>query len=198
MSKILISPHNDDETLFAGLTVQREHAQVVIVFDSYVQPMRELRKGNEEESVLCNLENRRNESIQACKALGVDPPIFLGFKDSEEISPSLESRIAEALLKKFKIKDVEAAWCPAEEMKGHDQHNLVSRASRMAYGGKIEDQYTTYVRGQGRTRTNNKITPLPEMVKPKLDALRCYTSQLLMPQLGAWSFFADALTEYYI
>src|ERR1044072_9645804 len=65
--KLLLSPHNDDECLFAAYTLMREKPLVIIVTDS------DLAEG-------VTAHQRREESTRACELLGV-PVVFLGLKD---------------------------------------------------------------------------------------------------------------------
>jgi len=67
--KLLLSPHNDDECLFAAYTLMREKPLVIIVTDSDAQ----LAEG-------ITAQQRREESIRACELLSV-PVVFLGLKD---------------------------------------------------------------------------------------------------------------------
>ncbi|HWY34294.1 MAG TPA: PIG-L family deacetylase [Nitrosopumilaceae archaeon] len=189
--KLFISPHNDDESLFGAFTIQRENCQVVIVFDSFIQTHRGY--------LQCSAVNRRDESIQACKIMGVDPPIFLGFSDAEEYTPYLEEKIIIALKRRFKA--IEAVWSPAEEEYGHAQHNMVARACRAAFGPLIKDQYLTYVNppGQSYKSISGKEVPTkPDWVFRKLQALACYYTQVTISELGCWPHFLRSQYEYYL
>src|SRR5215217_1441618 len=65
--KLLLSPHNDDECLFAAYTLMREKPLVIVITDS------DLAGG-------VTAHERREESRRACELLGV-PVVFLGLKD---------------------------------------------------------------------------------------------------------------------
>jgi len=187
--KLLISTHNDDAALFAAFTIQRENCQVVTVFDSSVQSHRGFKE--------CSAQVRRDEDIQACKCLGVDPPIFLGMNDAAEYTPHLEENIIVNLMRRF--KDVEAVWCPAEEENGHPQHNMVSRASRAAFGFKVKDQYLSYrSKPCEKSVSDKKVEVKPEWIIPKLLALTCYKTQITIPELGCWPHFLRSQEEYYL
>lgn len=185
--KLFIATHNDDETLWGAMTIQRERPTVVIVFDSYVQVARGFEA--------CHVDARREESCNALAELGVEPPEFLGFSDLDD-DPNLKTRVTEALRGMF--KDAEQVWAPAFELRGHDQHNLVANACQAAFGARIQNRYLSYVRGKGKTRSNHPVELRPEWVAPKLRALTQYTTQLTIPELGCWPHFAEGLQEYYV
>ena len=65
--RVLLSPHNDDESLFAAFTIMREKPLVIIVTDSNLQ------QG-------ITAQERREETMQACQILSV-PVEFLGLED---------------------------------------------------------------------------------------------------------------------
>ena len=90
--KILISPHNDDETLFCSWTILREKPLVVIVTDS----ARQASKG-------ITAEQRRAETKAAMDILGVEVR-FLGIPDNKlELAPLWAAVLPEA----------EHIWIPA-------------------------------------------------------------------------------------
>jgi LmbE family N-acetylglucosaminyl deacetylase len=78
MTSLALFPHNDDESLFMAYTLMREKPVVVIVFDSYVQNW-------------CTKEERRQESINALKLVGITP-IFLGLNDLTATETTSERR----------------------------------------------------------------------------------------------------------
>lgn len=184
MSKLLISTHNDDEALFASFTIQRELPQVAIVYDSFVQ----VKRGYSS----CRAEVRRSESQRALRELGVADIIFLGFSDERD---DIEHLVVDAFRHRFaKITEV---WAPAEEVGGHKQHNLVARAAQSVFGNRIRDRYLSYVRGQGKSRSDRPVESRPEWILLKLKALACYETQITIPELGCWPHFAEDLKEYY-
>jgi LmbE family N-acetylglucosaminyl deacetylase len=80
---LLLSPHNDDECLFAAYTLMREKPLVIIVTDSDAH----LAEG-------ITAYDRREESRRACELLGV-PVVFLGLKDGalEQQKADLKRRL---------------------------------------------------------------------------------------------------------
>lgn len=177
--KILVSPHNDDESLFAAFTILREKPLVLVVFDSYVQPALGI-PGTDAET-------RRNETRAACEILGVQCE-FLGFRDDGTPGPMHVKRLIQQ-------HNPTQVWCPAYEEGGHDHHNLVAHACNGLPG--VEERYLTYRRGFGKSTSARKVAYEPEWVGLKLRALACYRSQW-HPQTGCAPHFIDScLSEFY-
>lgn len=159
--KILLSPHNDDEALFASYTLLREKPLVVIVTDGYIQ----YERGDQ-----ITAEQRRNETREAMKILGC-PVIFLGIKDTE-----LTGDILENALRYFKADTV---YAPAVQG-GNGQHDIVGQVAKLVFPKVI--QYTTYTRTELWTKGATEIVPTQAEIDLKNKALDCYTSQI---NLGA-------------
>lgn len=185
--KLLISPHTDDETLFSAFTIQREKPQVVIVYDSYIQ----VQRGH----AAAGRTVRRNESIAACKELGVAEPIFLGFDDSADHSLDIEKRMMQAFRS---FENVEAVWCPASEWDGHQQHNIVASICDLVFMDCIEAKYLTYTRSKGKSTSSTLVKPDTSWIIPKLKALACYKTQIEIVALGCWPHFLRDQNEYYV
>src|SRR3990167_6541633 len=96
---LLISPHNDDESLFAAYTILRHKPLVVICTDSYIQPNR----GDSG----CTAEIRREETIRAMEVLKC-PVVFLGIKDTELTEENLTRRLQD-----FQGLGFEKVYAPA-------------------------------------------------------------------------------------
>lgn len=193
-TKLLIVPHNDDETLFAGFTVTRERPHIIIVYDSYIQ----VNRG----ASYCDKDTRRQETIAALDILlgyddssniGIEEMVtFLGLHDDLSYSPSA---ISTAIIKSLSVsawEQITDIWAPAYEEGGHDQHNQVANEC----SSFANHRYTTYTRHQGRTRTGNRFNPTPLEIKLKHRALTCYTSQITNLSCQAW--FTGDLNEYYL
>jgi len=179
--KILVSPHNDDETLFAAFTLLREGPLVVVVFDSYAQPAR----GIEGSDSLV----RRQESVEACCILGCQVE-FLGFSDAAP--PTAEQIRATLRLRYAAAKQI---WAPAWEHGGHPQHNLVAEACA---GLPVVDSYLTY-HVMGKSVSNRKVpVERARWVSKKLRALACYESQFDSRCGCLPHFISRGLEEYYL
>ncbi len=190
--KLLVSPHNDDETLFGAFTLLREKCLVVVVFDGYVQGNRGLP---------VTAEQRRKETDRACRILQAGPCYqrspslspdygadFLGFRDD---APPAVEEITDWLLS----YGAEAIYAPAWEPNGHPQHNLVACACD---GLPVVERYMTY------TPAGKSISNRPVEIKDgswialKHRALACYESQMnLDPKMGCWPHFMRDIIEYY-
>lgn len=202
--KLLISPHNDDETLFAAFTIMRERPTVLVVFDSEVQVLRGFKD--------CDAVTRRQETLDAIQELagvvsaspsaanpGV-PVKFLGLSDRGSYSPRT---VADAIKRTVTLEAFDTIYAPAFEAGGHEQHNQVHIAAALLVDElKTEHpveftRYTTYVRGQEKTRTERPVAIAdPEWIARKHRALACYRSQL-RPELGCQPWFCGDLMEYY-
>ncbi len=182
--KLLLSPHNDDEVLFAGYTVARETPLVLVVFDSFVQPSR----GFAEAGIV----QRRNETLIGVTMLtdGRSKVRFCGLRDDTNYDPKdIFQSICQTV-----PEDIEEVWAPAFEKDGHDGHNAVALAADNF--ACPTQRYTTYTRTLGRTRTPNIVKPEGSHVRKKLRALSMYKSQIDVEELGCRSWFTGGLDEY--
>ena len=189
--KLFISPHNDDETLFSAFTIMRERPSVLVVFDSVVQASRDPRAGPVE---------RRQETIDALAELRIPKEMvrFAGLNDAGNYDVATVSR---SILRTVQIGDDTEIFAPAFEDGGHDQHNVVARAAESIVSQTEMNltQYTTYVRGKGKTRTAHPVTIADgDWIARKHRALACYRSQYMNAELGCRSWFEGDLAEYYL
>ena len=162
--KLLLSPHNDDECLFAAYTLMREKPLVIAVTDSDAQ----LKEWG------VTAEQRREESRRGCETLGV-PVVFLGLKDGtlEKQEADLRKR-----LEPFASLDWKSVYAPAVQG-GHKDHDALGRVvssmfSRVRY-------YSTYAEGEEFTPKGKQIEPSQEEIDRKNRALDCYPSQIGLP-----------------
>lgn len=163
MNSILLSPHSDDESLFASIIIQRYKPLVLVVTDSY----------NQFHSHGITAHERRAESIAAAKIHGVDLE-FLGIADHRlndyrHAVPGIVKGIATAQI----------IFAPAMQG-GHKDHDMVSWIASSMFGVKIIFYSTygnpLYVRGY------QELKPTKAEYDTKVDALRCYPSQYaIMP-----------------
>ena len=158
--KLLVSPHNDDECLFAAYTLMREKPLVVIVTDSDVHVA---------EGITAH--DRREESTRACEMLGV-PVVFLGLKDG-----TLELQKAELKrrLEPFASQPWIHIYAPAIQG-GHRDHDAVGEVVSSMFSPV--SYYATYAPGECFTPSGREIAPTPEEVERKNRALDCYPSQI--------------------
>jgi LmbE family N-acetylglucosaminyl deacetylase len=182
VTALLLAPHNDDETLFAGFSVQRFSPHVVTCFQSWAQEQR----GGPSHSV------RQEETIRACWNLGAtDWEQWLVRDDAPD------AEMLAALL--IEIRDRQG-WdmvlAPAFEDGGHEQHNLVAEMALGVFGEHRLVTYLTYVRGSGKTRSDTEVPFDAMMVSKKMRAMSCYRSQIAVENTRYW-FCDETLREWY-
>ena len=122
--KLLLSPHNDDESLFAAYTLIREKPTVLIITDSDMQLDRGI-----------SAAQRKEESRRACETLGV-PVRFLGLKDGSVKEDDLRQRLLP-----FTEQDWDCVYAPAIEG-GHPEHDLLGRVASSLF--RNVRYYSTY------------------------------------------------------
>lgn len=226
--KLLISPHNDDETLFAAFTIMRERPVVLVVFDSEVQVLRGFAD--------CDAVTRRNETMHAMAELtgaydehgnvarrfddgprkdgntgqgavswpGQDIGVkvrFLGLSDRGSYSPRT---IADAIKRTVTLEAFDTIYAPAFEEGGHEQHNQVHIAAALLVDElKTErlvefTRYTTYVRGQGKTTTERPVAIADPEWIARKHRALACYRSQLRPELGCQPWFISDLAEYYL
>jgi LmbE family N-acetylglucosaminyl deacetylase len=156
--KLLLSPHNDDECLFAAYTLIREKPLVIVVTDSDLA-----------ESVTAH--QRREESRRACELLNV-PVVFLGLKDGtlDQQKDDLKRR-----LEPFASLPWSHVYAPAIQG-GHKDHDALGDVVSTMFS-KVS-YYATYAAGEVFTPAGREIEPTPEEIELKNRALDCYPSQI--------------------
>ena len=176
---VLLAPHNDDETIFAGFLCQLYRPLVVVCLLSEVQFDR----------YGISAADRQAETTAALSELGLEAWSQLEVGDRKPNWPAVRRELA-------KLQEVETVLAPAFEHGGHDHHNEVARiAAEVAWdrGAKLVS-YTTYTRWGGRSRQGEEVRPEPVWVARKHRALACYETQIAEPSCASW--FLDDLREY--
>lgn len=151
MRSVLLTPHPDDETLFATFTLLREKPHVVCVFDC----------GDE----------RRTEFEAAMRTLGIKAPETWGFP--EDPWPNWAS-IREAI----RNLGAERLYAPEAGDMGNLHHIGVGHAA--ADSGIPTVHYLTYTTA-GKQTSGNPVPYEPAWIGLKLRALACYESQYAHP-----------------
>ncbi len=154
--KILLTPHADDETLFACYTLLRERPNVVLCF-----------AGAERHG---GLEVRLAEFEAAMETLGCS---WISVADEPEEN-------LEEVLTRFGAEHV---YAPLPEPDGNDDHNLVGELAARLWPGKVTF-YTTYTPG-ARTTQGQPVAAEPSWDALKRKALDCYRSQQAIPGIRA-------------
>lgn len=149
--KLLLSPHFDDESLFAAFICLREQPLVAFCFD-----------GAERHG---SFDVRLNEAIAATRILG----------SSSVVLRATAETLEDALL----IFDPEHVWAPLPEEGGNGDHNIVGEVAERLWPDRISF-YSTYT-ADGRTTIGFPVPAEPEWVATKRAALACYASQSSNP-----------------
>lgn len=188
--KLIISPHNDDETLFTAFSIcaSRPHVRIAVVFDSHVQVAR----GYPHSAAI----TRRQETISAMRQLGINEKNidFLGVSD---LAPKIDDVTFALAAFETRLEGTPIEWIysPAFESRGHAQHNLVAWAMKDRFSGVQRIQYLTYT-DSGKSRSASLVPFQHQWVGRKLRALACYASQHEVDNCRP--HFTGDLHEYYL
>lgn len=174
---IVLTPHNDDETLFAAYVCMREQARIICCF----YPVLQSRSG-------VTGPTRVAESKCAAEALGCS---FMQLEATSDLNPE-EDVLSSSLL--YAVRSLpgsgegERVWAPAFEEGGHEQHNMLATVAERLFGSRVR-RYLTYRRGEGRSTSPWQSDPSADEVARKRRAMDCYQSQIALPNVAFW--FSD-------
>jgi hypothetical protein len=207
VTAVLLSPHNDDETLFAAFTIMRERPKVIVVLESHLQEQR----GNTywcdgAERLITNAVRQRETEFAIYALRGPDPDQrnrilaahdieFWPFRDDRPDWGAVGVALASLVLNPAEC--VERIYAPALHPRGHEHHNALAQAVNHARAARADLEvvsYCSYERGAPDVRVpGREVKPEPWMVARKLQALACYRSQIeLWPH-----HFLDDQREWY-
>jgi LmbE family N-acetylglucosaminyl deacetylase len=164
----MLSPHADDETLFAAFTIVRHRPYVAICFPSQ----------RDYGSTL----SRYFESRQAVEILGGE-----GVEQWEMGLVTLEQQMR--ILDHAKCPEV--VWAPHLQS-SHREHQAVAAAAAEVFGARVRTYHTYDV--DGKVRAGVPVPFEPAWIEKKLKALACYKTQIAHPR--ASMFFTWDLLEY--
>lgn len=172
---VLLSPHPDDETLFATYACLRYRPLVIHCLRSFVAAT--WPDGP-------TWEQREPEAAAACAILGCrrEQRIY-----PDDAPPWDELRADLATLRP------ETVWAPLPEPDGHDHHNQIGRMARELFDDVRF--YATYTRGGGKTTAGRLVEPEPGWEAIKRQAMSCYVTQATHPMTQA-AFNEWAIDEY--
>jgi LmbE family N-acetylglucosaminyl deacetylase len=142
----------------------RKHPLVLTVTDGFIQ-------ANRGENVTAD--QRWLEDIEAMKGLGC-PLVFGNIRDD-----IIDEWAVKDLLSRF--YNFDTVYAPAVQG-GNPQHDLIGRLVKERFKNVI--QYSTYAKGEWRTKGNKEIKPNNihiDEIAIKNQALACYKSQLSLP-----------------
>lgn len=179
MTDLLLSPHNDDEALFASYICLRHRPRVLVVFDGGYR------------AHFATPEERAAESAAAMEILGCE---------FEHLAFPVDTRDWEPIRQRLALeKDPDQVWAPLPEPCGHRHHNRLGEAAVQLWPGKVSF-YTTYqVEDDGWPVRSVVGDPVPvEDGWPELkrQALDCYVSQI--NGKGTRMHFERPLEEYVV
>lgn len=129
--KLLLAPHNDDESLFAAFTCIREKPLVAVITDSWVQ-------WNRGDGITAD--QRWDETCEAMDVLGCDRT-RVGLRDDE-----LTQDVIECVLRRLGSlygDDLETVYVP-DLQGGHPHHDFVCRAAIRTFHASKIVRYCTY------------------------------------------------------
>ncbi len=171
--KLLLSPHCDDETLFASYIILRERPSVLICFNG--RRARHLPRDFE----------REEETSAAMTILG-----------AKVVFARVQCDPADWYELELAVRPVkpEHVWAPLPEPGGNLGHNGVGNLATMLWPDRVS-YYTTYAgEANGRTEVGDLVISKPSWADKKVKALACYTSQRLKPDTAF--HFRRPLMEY--
>lgn len=154
--QILISPHNDDESLFACYTIMREKPLVVIVYNG----------DQHSDKFGIPVQERKHESAEAMKLLGVE----VEYLNMSDWGDDMDYYTMCSRLEKYKPDKV---YAPAKGK--NPQHNLVSIVCDDTFKNVVH--YCTYD-DDLLQKGSIEIKPTKEEMELKNKCLDCYKSQL--------------------
>lgn len=179
MRHLLLSPHNDDEALFASYICLRHRPRVLVAL-SGATPTRRW---------MVEPEVRAAESAAAMDVLGCDFE-HLGYPvDIDDWTPVRERLAAE---------EPDHVWAPLPELGGHRHHNRLSEIAVQLWPGRVSF-YSTYHIVDGwpeRSVVGDPVAVDDGWDDLKRRALACYPSQ--SEAKGTAMHFERPLDEYVV
>lgn len=165
---LFLSPHHDDETLFASMTLLRLKPDVIFCTTPKVQ-----------ERYGITADQRLAEAVAAMDVLGIENYRTWPYPDDTDATDSMVIDLT------CWLDTYAFVWAPMWEHDGHFGHNAVNQAAVKVFGDRCRF-YATYRRGSARTRTEHEVFPEPDWPARKLRAMACYESQVNLPNTRAW------------
>lgn len=176
---LLLSPHNDDEALFASYLCLQHRPLVLTALDGG-------RRAH-----FATPETRVQESMAAMAVLGCEYDHLWVPMEQPVSWESVERRI------QMHCTDPEWVWAPFPEANGHRHHNHLGELATRMWPGRVSF-YTTYSVVDDVVTRTVVGEPLPRTYgwdELKRQALACYPSQL---KPGTQMHFDAALDEYVV
>lgn len=166
MSALLLAPHHDDESLFAGYLCLAHRPTVLVCYPGA------RRHGD--------AETRQAETMAAMNVLGCEATV--GYGDGVDLEEAIVAAASPSGL----------VLAPLPEQGGHSDHNHVGNLAARLFPGRVIF-YTTYTEA-GRSTFGEQVDVQPGWEQLKRSALACYPSQLR--RAGTRVHFYRPLDEY--
>lgn len=177
---VLLSPHNDDEALFASYVCLRHRPRVIVALDGG-----QGRRHMPEPAV------RVAESAAAMDVLGCEFD-HLGFPVTIEDWSPVKERLRE-------LGEPDRVWAPLPELDGHRHHNRLAEIAVGLWPGRVEFYSTYHVDAEGwpqRSIVGEPVAIDDGWEELKREALACYPSQ--SEAAGTAMHFERPLDEYLV
>lgn len=179
---LLVSPHNDDEALFASFAILAHRPHVVTCLDGSLKRH------------LAPPEDRVAESAAAMRVLGAAGYEHLGVPLDVDDWALIEELLRDR-------PEPEHVWAPMWEERGHRHHNRLALLAIKLWPGRVSFYSTYHVDEEDwphRTELTDvfRIEPEEGWEELKREALDCYQSQL--GQEGTRMHFERPLDEWVV
>lgn len=180
MPEVLLSPHHDDETLFASFICQRQSPHIIACLDEGEERLGEFNLATsflgctwEQWDIPAEKPNwARAERFIAQLASVYDHCYAPAFNfEANGHSPERQPRTGWGIL----------------------QHDMIGMYAARHFEGRVT-HYTTYRRWHGREKGKEVEVLEPDWIERKLKALACYSSQIANP--ATRPHFLESLREY--
>lgn len=186
--ELLLSPHNDDEALFAAYTCLRHKPLVITCYDGALK------------AHYPTPEERVAESLACAEVLGYDYDHLWVPLAQQAPWETIERRLLLGL--GGEVPD--RVWAPYPEVGGHRHHNGLAYLATRLWPGRVS-YYVTYtclfdeggvVCGVERSRVGEPVPAEPGWPQLKRQALACFESQATRE--GTAMHFQQPLDEYVV
>ena len=167
--KLFMSPHNDDEALFGAYIIQVYKPLVVILTDSYIQ--------YERGEKMSHKDIRTAESAAAMKILGAEVE-FLHIPDKDFNEEVCTLALQPYVPKMYKPSEFDMIFAPSAIEGGNWMHDITGQVADKLWPGLVH-HYSTYTKAREYPEGHTLIWATPEMQSKKLEALKCYQSQMV-------------------
>lgn len=179
---LLVSPHNDDETLFAAYVILKHKPNVITCLDGGLKRH------------IAPPEQRVAESAAAMRVLGAESYRHLGMPLDVDDWNVIERQLSE-------LDEPEYVWAPLYEQGGHRHHNRLATLAIKLWPGRVSFYSTYTVDEEGwphRSRLQNcfHVQTDAGWTRLKREALSCYQSQI--EQDGTRMHFERPMHEWVV